>query len=55
MRELVSDGASGKCKADIEAAFFKAASAPPWHGRNFDALNDSIATGEINRVEFLTD
>jgi RNAse (barnase) inhibitor barstar len=25
--------------------------APSWHGRNFDALNDSIATGSINEVE----
>jgi hypothetical protein len=25
--------------------------APSWHGRNFDALNDSIANGEINKVE----
>ena len=25
--------------------------APEWHGRNFDALNDSIATGSINQVE----
>ena len=25
--------------------------APEWHGRNFDALNDSIASGSINEVE----
>jgi len=25
-----------------------------WHGRNFDAFNDSIATGSINEIEFRT-
>jgi hypothetical protein len=24
---------------------------PTWHGRNFNALNDSIVTGQINGVE----
>jgi len=25
--------------------------APEWHGRNLDALNDSLVTGSINGVE----
>jgi barstar (barnase inhibitor) len=25
--------------------------APAWHGRNFNALNDSICTARINRIE----
>ena len=28
-----------------------AVGAPEWHGRNFDALNDSIAGGSINKIE----
>lgn len=36
---------------DFYSAFFHAVGAPQWHGRNFDALNDSIATGGINEIE----
>lgn len=25
--------------------------APEWHGRNIDALTDSVATGDINLIE----
>ncbi len=36
---------------DFYDAFFAAVGAPIWHGRNRDALNDSISTGGINEVE----
>jgi RNAse (barnase) inhibitor barstar len=36
---------------DFYDAFFAAVHAPSWHGRNLDALDDSIATGGINEVE----
>ena len=36
---------------DVYNALFRAVGAPVWHGRNFDALNDSIAGGSINEVE----
>jgi len=36
---------------DVYDAFFRAVRAPDWHGRNLDALNDSISTGNINEVE----
>ena len=36
---------------DVYDAFFKAVGAPSWHGRNFNALRDSIYTGEINEIE----
>ncbi|MGP8251268.1 MAG: barstar family protein [Terracidiphilus sp.] len=36
---------------DFFSAFFRAVGAPNWHGRNFDALNDSIGDGGINRIE----
>lgn len=45
------DGANWKTTDDVYNAFFSVVGAPPWHGRNFDALNDSIATGQINEIE----
>jgi hypothetical protein len=38
-------------RAHSELQLFRAVGAPEWHGRNFDALRDSIATGSINAVE----
>jgi RNAse (barnase) inhibitor barstar len=51
MKELVLDGAKWTTQDHFYDAFFRAVVAPKWHGRNFDALNDSIATGSINEVE----
>jgi RNAse (barnase) inhibitor barstar len=51
MRELNLNSRGWKSKDDVYDAFFKAVGAPEWHGRNFDALNDSIATGSINEIE----
>jgi len=51
MKELTLDGARWTTKDDVYDAFFRAVGAPDWHGRNFDALNDSIANGSINEVE----
>jgi RNAse (barnase) inhibitor barstar len=45
------DGANWQTNDDIYDSFFKAVGAPSWHGRNFDALNDSIGTGQINEIE----
>jgi RNAse (barnase) inhibitor barstar len=42
---------SWKSADDVYDAFFAAVHAPNWHGRNLDALNDSIATGGMNEVE----
>lgn len=36
---------------DVYDSFFGAVGAPTWHGRNFNALRDSIAGGKINRIE----
>jgi RNAse (barnase) inhibitor barstar len=38
-------------KDDVYNAFFHAVGAPEWHGRNLDALADSISGGSINQVE----
>jgi RNAse (barnase) inhibitor barstar len=51
MRELIMDGATWNSKDDVYDAFFGVVGAPAWHGRNFDALNDSIGTGSINDIE----
>jgi RNAse (barnase) inhibitor barstar len=51
MKELVLDGSMWRTRDDVYAAFIKAVGAPDWHGRNFDALNDSIAAGQINEIE----
>ncbi|MFZ1157475.1 MAG: barstar family protein [Candidatus Sulfotelmatobacter sp.] len=45
------DAAIWNSKDDVYDAFFSVVGAPSWHGRNFDALNDSIANGQINEVE----
>jgi RNAse (barnase) inhibitor barstar len=51
MKELILDGSTWTNNDDVYDAFFLAVGAPNWHGRNFNALNDSIATGSINDVE----
>jgi RNAse (barnase) inhibitor barstar len=51
MNEVVLDGSTWQTRDDVYDAFFAAVGAPSWHGRNLDALNDSIATGQINKIE----
>lgn len=51
LREIVIDGKSWTSPDDVYEAFFKAVGAPSWHGRNFNALRDSIVGGQINKVE----
>jgi RNAse (barnase) inhibitor barstar len=51
MRELILDGSKWRTRDDVYDAFFKAVGAPDWHGRNFDALIDSIEHGDINSIE----
>ena len=51
VKELILDGSTWTNSDDVYSAFFLAVGAPNWHGRNFNALNDSISTGSINEVE----
>jgi RNAse (barnase) inhibitor barstar len=51
MKELILDGAGWRTKDDVYDALFNAVGAPEWHGRNFNALIDSIETGGINAIE----
>jgi RNAse (barnase) inhibitor barstar len=51
MRELILDGSTWQSRDDVYDAFFAVVGAPKWHGRNFDALIDSIEKDSINAVE----
>jgi RNAse (barnase) inhibitor barstar len=51
MQEVVMDGKNWATSDDIYDAFFQAVGAPSWHGRNFNALEDSICGGQINKIE----
>jgi hypothetical protein len=50
-RELQLDATAWRTAKDVYDSFFSAVGAPEWHGRNFDALNDSIVNGGINTIE----
>jgi RNAse (barnase) inhibitor barstar len=51
MKNIVLDGTNWKTENDFYDAFFKAVGAPIWHGRNFNALRDSITAGQMNEIE----
>ena len=51
MREIALNDAEWNSKENLCTSFFRAVGAPSWHGRNFDALVDSIETGQINAIE----
>lgn len=50
-RVIDLDGQGWVEELDAIEALLRALEAPDWHGRNMNALIDSIATGGINRVE----
>ena len=49
--EIVLNARNWTASNDFYESYFLAVGAPDWHGRNLDALADSIATGSINRIE----
>ena len=49
--DIELDATEWKSGDDFYQAFFKAVGAPNWHGKSLDALNDSISTGGINKIE----
>jgi RNAse (barnase) inhibitor barstar len=51
MRNIVLDATTWKTSDDFYDALFRGLGAPTWHGRNFNALKDSIITGHINKIE----
>lgn len=50
-REIVLDARNWKSQDDFYDSFFRAVGAPGWHGRNLNALRDSISVGRINAIE----
>ena len=49
--QVIGSGASAwHTVPDVYAALFTGLGAPAWHGRNLDALNDSLTSGDINAV-----
>jgi RNAse (barnase) inhibitor barstar len=51
VREIVLDAKNWRGPDDLYDSFFQAVGAPTWHGRNFNALRDSISVGRINTIE----
>jgi RNAse (barnase) inhibitor barstar len=51
VRPIVIDAGDWNSEDDAFDGLLEVLGAPDWHGRNWDALNDSIVTGDINRVE----
>lgn len=51
MRTIVIDAGDWISASDFFDGLLEALQAPDWHGRNLDALRDSIITGDINRIE----
>jgi hypothetical protein len=51
LTDIRLDASGWQTSDDVYQAFFTAVGAPSWHGRNFNALNDSIGTGAINKTE----
>lgn len=50
-RKIALDGARWQSADDACDALFAALGSPAWHGRDFNALRDSVGEGSINRVE----
>jgi RNAse (barnase) inhibitor barstar len=51
MRVIKLDATDWKSKDDFYEAILAALEAPSWHGRNADALIDSMWGGSINGIE----
>jgi hypothetical protein len=51
MNSIELDANGWRKLEDFYLALLPALGAPPWHGHNWDALNDSIFGGQINKVE----
>jgi hypothetical protein len=50
VRNLFLNAANWKTSDDVYESFFLAVGAPPWNGKNFNALRDSIVTGNVNKI-----
>ena len=50
MKEISLDASEWRDRDDFYDALLPALGAPTWHGRNLDALNDSISGGDISAI-----
>ena len=50
MNEIRLDGTAWQTEGDVYDALLSALGAPSWHGRNLDALNDTLAGNDVNRI-----
>jgi len=51
MRVIELDASNWKTPLDFYEAILAGLGAPDWHGRNLNALTESMIWGEINKVE----
>lgn len=51
IRQIVLDANVWRSREDVYEAFLPALGAPDWHGRNLDALWDSLTSDDINEVK----
>lgn len=49
--EILVDWKKIEKEEDFYSMFLPQVKAPEWHGRNLDALADSVVTGAINSIE----
>lgn len=49
--EIIVDWKQIETEGDFYDIFLPQVKAPEWHGRNLDALTDSLVTGAINSIE----
>ena len=49
--EILVDWKKIEKEEDFYNMFLPQVKAPAWHGRNLDALADSVITGDINSIE----
>jgi RNAse (barnase) inhibitor barstar len=51
MKEIKLDTSTWRARNDFYNALLPALGAPSLHGRNLDALNDSLGDGDINQIK----
>jgi hypothetical protein len=51
MTNLHLDATGWKTREDFYRSLFELLGSPSWHGKNFNALRDSITGGKINKLE----
>lgn len=49
--EILIDWKNIHSEDDFYDVFLPQVAAPEWHGRNLDALNDSVVSGGVNKIE----